>query len=179
MREDRASVDVESSPMVTSRRGRRRDPSRFLLASAGAVLVTLLLSATASAAKVGVVSVSCRAPHGCPVTKPGVWTPDRLPEMGYGLEFKSIRWRGWGGPTAHGRATAVTCPDGGPSDGSDCTESGASFVVYDIGWAPVGKRHVYRCLWITRIGPSLMAHVPTDISAYDTLGGAVHCRARK
>lgn len=178
MRQDRASVGAEGSLKVALPRWRWRDLSRFLLASAGAVLVTLLLSATASAAEVGVVSVSCAAPHGCPVTKPAVWIPDRLPEMGYGLEFKSIRWRGWGGPTAHGRATAVTCPDGGPSDGSDCTESGASVVVYDEGWALVGTQHVYRCLWIRRIGPSLMAHVPTDISAYDTLGGGVHCRAR-
>jgi hypothetical protein len=140
--------------------------------------VTLLASATASAAPVGVVSVSCGALHGCPVTKPARWTPDRLPEMGYGLEFKSIRWRGWGGPSARGQATAVTCPDGVPSGGSGCTESAASFVVYDVGWAPVGTRHVYRCLWITHIEPSLMAGVATDISAYDTLGGAVHCRAR-
>ncbi|MBS1862878.1 MAG: hypothetical protein JSS68_14335 [Actinobacteria bacterium] len=142
------------------------------------MLVTLPFSATASAAPVGVVSVSCGALHGCPLTKPAAWMPDRLPEMGYSLEFKSIRWRGWGAPTAHGRATAVACPDGAPSDGSDCIESGASFVVYDEGWAPVGTRHVYRCLWIRQVEPSLMAQIPTDISAYDTVGGAVHCRAR-
>jgi hypothetical protein len=149
----------------------------LLAALVGICASSMPLEAVARQSGIGVLDVSCGALHGCPLEHPANWTPDRLPELGYQLQFSQIHWRHWGSSTARAIGHAAACPDGAPTQ-SQCVSGSVLFRVYNRGSAPVGHRHIYRCLVIKRIEPSLLQNVPTDVSGYDLLGGSVNCRHR-